>query len=204
MARAELLAADAAQRLAERGFVFPLLLRTPGFHGGQNFVLVETAEGLSDAVGSLPGEELLVLEYLDARKADGKSRKYRVMLIGGRLYPLHAAISQDWKVHYFSADMTDSAEHRAEDEAFITDMRGVLGEQAVAALEQVQQILGLDYGGIDFGMNDRGELLIFEANSTMNIAVPDADPRWDYRRPVVRGIFEAMLQMLIARATMPR
>jgi glutathione synthase/RimK-type ligase-like ATP-grasp enzyme len=204
MGRADLLAPDAVQRLEERGFAFPLLLRTPGFHGGQNFVRVETGDGLAEAVRSLPGEELLVLEYLEARGADGKSRKYRVMLIGGRLYPLHAAISAHWKVHYFSADMNDSAEHRAEDAAFITDMRGVLGERAVAALEQVQTILGLDYGGIDFGVNDRGELLIFEANATMNIAVPDHDPRWDYRRPVVRGVFEAMLQMLIARATMLR
>jgi glutathione synthase/RimK-type ligase-like ATP-grasp enzyme len=180
--------------------VFPLLLRTPGFHGGKNFLRVETSADLAAAVESLPGAELLVIEYLDARGADGKSRKYRVMLIGGRLYPLHVAISRDWKIHYFSAEMAESAEHRAEDGAFITDMHGVLGPAAVAALEQIQEILGLDYGGIDFGVNERGEILVFEANSTMTVVVPDKDPRWDYRRPVVHGIYQAVLEMLIGRA----
>lgn len=195
--REQLLDADAARTLAEQGFVFPLLLRTPGFHGGDHFVRVEAITELADAVHSLPGAELLVIEYLDARGADGKSRKYRVMLIGGRLYPLHVAISQDWMVHYFSADMADSEEHRAEDAAFLTDMAGVLGAAAVAALEQLQEILGLDYGGVDFGLNARGEILIFEANSTMSVVVPDSDTRWDYRRPVVQGVFQAVLQMLM-------
>jgi Tfp pilus assembly protein PilF/glutathione synthase/RimK-type ligase-like ATP-grasp enzyme len=200
MARERLLAADAATMLAEEGFVFPLLLRTPGFHGGKHFVRVERSEDLAGAVAELPGEELLVIEYLDARGADGKSRKYRVMLIDGRLYPLHVAISSDWKIHYFSAEMAESAENRAEDGAFLKDMPGVLGERAVNALAQVQKILGLDYGGIDFGLNARGEVLIFEANSTMTVVVPDGDPRWDYRRPVVQGIYQALLKMLIDRA----
>jgi Tfp pilus assembly protein PilF/glutathione synthase/RimK-type ligase-like ATP-grasp enzyme len=200
MARERLLAPDAATVLAEEGFVFPLLLRTPGFHGGKHFVRVETIEELAGAVEELPGEELLVIEYLDARGADGKSRKYRVMLIDGKLYPLHVAISNDWKIHYFSADMAESAENRAEDSVFLTDMPGVLGEAAVRALEQVQQILGLDYGGIDFGLNARGEVLVFEANSTMTVVVPDRDPRWDYRRPAVQGIYQALLQMLLSRA----
>jgi Tfp pilus assembly protein PilF/glutathione synthase/RimK-type ligase-like ATP-grasp enzyme len=200
MARERLLAPDAATMLAENGFVFPLLLRTPGFHGGKHFVRVETSADLAGAVEELPGDELLVIEYLDARGADGKSRKYRVMLIDGQLYPLHLAISNDWKIHYFSADMAESTENRAEDQAFLRDMPGVLGEAAVGALKQVQELLGLDYGGIDFGLNARGEVLIFEANSTMTVVVPDRDPRWDYRRPVVQGIYEALLRMLIQRA----
>jgi Tfp pilus assembly protein PilF/glutathione synthase/RimK-type ligase-like ATP-grasp enzyme len=200
VARERLLAPDAATMLAEKGFVFPLLLRTPGFHGGKHFVRVETSADLAGAVKELPGDELLVIEYLDARGADGKSRKYRVMLIDGQLYPLHVAISNDWKIHYFSADMAESTENRAEDQAFLRDMPGVLGEAAVGALKQVQELLGLDYGGIDFGLNERGEVLIFEANSTMTVVVPDRDPRWDYRRPVVQGIYEALLRMLIQRA----
>jgi len=36
----------------------------------------------------------LVIEYLDARGTDGNAQKYRVMMIGGRIYPLHLAISR--------------------------------------------------------------------------------------------------------------
>ena len=79
------------------------------------------------ALAELPGEDLTVLSYLDARGLDGKVRKYRVMMIDGGLYPLHVAISSHWKIHYFTADMADHPEHRAEDAEFLENMAGVLG-----------------------------------------------------------------------------
>jgi len=95
----------------------------------------------------LPGDELLVIEYLDARGADGNARKYRVMMIGGKLFPLHLAISRDWKVHYFTSDMADQSDHRAEELAFLADMPSVIGEKAFAALHAICKALGLDYAG---------------------------------------------------------
>ena len=192
--------------LARQGFRFPLLLRVPGFHMGQHFVRVESSSELAGAVAKLPGAgrpgaELLAIEYLDSRDADGDSRKYRVMMVGGRLYPLHLAISPNWKIHYFSADMKDRPDHRAEEKRFLTDMPGVLGAKAMAGLEQVQAALGLDYGGIDFGLNRRGEVLLFEANATMVAAEPDQDERWDYRRAAVSQVRDAVRRMLLTRAT---
>ncbi len=97
---------------------FPLLLRSPGYHTGRNFILVEQADQLSAAAASLPGSDLLVIEYLDSRGKDGNARKYRVMMIGGQIYPLHLAISGNWKVHYFTSDMADKPDHRREEAAF--------------------------------------------------------------------------------------
>jgi len=200
LSRESLAATDADSLLSHHGFKFPLLVRTPGFHGGENFLRVETAAGLPAALAELPGGELTVMEFLDGRRADGKTRKYRVMMIDGALYPLHAAISHDWKIHYFSAEMADNAEHRTEDAAFLADMRGVLGPRAMAALGGIQQTLGLDYGGIDFGLNGEGEVLVFEANTTMAVFAPEEDARWDYRRPAVENILQAIRKMLVDRA----
>jgi len=193
-------ASDAETSLASHGFTFPLLLRTPGFHGGDHFLRVETADELPAALAELPGRELTIIEYLDARGRDGKTRKYRVMMIDGQLYPLHAAISKHWKIHYFSADMTESPEHRAEDSAFLGDMGGVIGSRALAALKEIQATLGLDYGGVDFGLNQEGEILLFEANATMAFFPPGEDSRWDYRRPAVEAICRAIRKMLLDRA----
>ena len=44
MARDVLAGPGGAAALAEQQFTFPLLLRSPGYHTGRNFVLVETAE----------------------------------------------------------------------------------------------------------------------------------------------------------------
>jgi glutathione synthase/RimK-type ligase-like ATP-grasp enzyme len=51
----------------------------------------------------------------------------------------------------------------------------------------IQKTLGLDYCGIDWGRSENGEVLLFEANATMVVFSPDADPKCDYRRPAVRA-----------------
>jgi len=195
----ELLSApEAAATVARHGFRFPLLLRTPGFHTGRHFLRVESAEALPAAVAELPGKELTVIEFLNARGADGKVRKYRVMMIDGQLYPLHVAISGHWKIHYFTADMAESVDHRAEDAEFLENMPAVLGPRAMEALTHIQATLGLDYAGIDFGLSDTGDLLLFEANSTMVVNPPEPDERWAYRRPAVERVFAAVRRMLTA------
>ena len=201
MPRAHLTGLAAAARLAGEGFTYPLLLRSPGYHTGRNFVLVERAGDLLASVADLPGDELLVIEYLDARGKDGNARKFRVMMIGGKLFPLHLAISQNWKVHYFTSDMADKPDHRAEEMAFLQDMRGVLGEKAFAALGAICASLGLDYAGVDFGLNAAGDLLLFEANATMVIAAPpENDPRWAYRRGAIAAAIDAVVAMIRNKA----
>jgi len=200
----ELLASpEAASTVARHGFRFPLLVRTPGFHTGRHFLRVENAESLPGAVAELPGRELTVIEFLDARGADGKVRKYRVMLIDGQLYPLHVAISSHWKIHYFTAEMAEQADHRAEDAEFLENMPGVLGPRAMEALTHIQATLGLDYAGIDFGLSSAGDLLLFEANATMVVNPPEPDERWAYRRPAVERIFSAVRRMLTAHVGRP-
>jgi tetratricopeptide (TPR) repeat protein len=179
---------------------FPLLLRAPGFHTGKHFVRVEDADQLAAAVAALPGTELLSISYLDARGADGLARKYRVMILDGALYPLHMAVSAEWKVHYFSAAMADNAAFRKEEQRFLENMEAVIGARAVAALGEIARRLGLDYAGVDFGLDKDGRVLLFEANATMVINPPEPDPIWDYRRaPIVRAI-EATRRMLRTRA----
>jgi len=242
--REVLLSSDAAPVLARHGFVFPLLVRSPGFHTGRHFLRVENFESLAGAVAELPGKEIMVIEFLDARsaagnvdarsaagnvdargaagnvdargaagnvdargaagnvdarRADGKARKYRVMMIDGQLYPLHVAISSDWKIHYFTAEMAENAAHRAEDAEFLENMAAVLGVRAMEALTRIQAVLDLDYAGIDFGLSANGDILLFEANATMVVNPPEPDQRWAYRRPAVDRIFAAVRKMILSR-----
>ena len=143
---------------------------------------------------------MIVMRYLDTRCADGNFRKYRVMTIDGRMYPLHAAVSSDWKVHYFTADMAANALNRAEDARFISNMAGVLGAGAMRVLEEIQSRLGLDYAGIDFGISQDGDVVLFEANATMVVNPPDPDERWTYRRAAVERIHAAVRSMVLARS----
>jgi hypothetical protein len=191
---------------------FPLLLRRPGFHTGEHFLFVSTRADLEAAVASLAnlgsaagaaeraGRELLLISYLDARGADGMARKYRVMFVDGVLYPLHLAISRDWKVHYYTSNMADDAAFRDEERRFLEDMPGVLGPIAIQALGQICAELGLEYAGIDFALGPDGALLLFEANATMVVFPPGPEPVWDYRRRAIADVLSAATRMLVKYA----
>lgn len=195
LTRESLASTDAPDMLRDLGFVFPLLLRTPGFHNGRNFIKISSAAELPNCLNTVPGDELIVLQFLDSRATDGKVRKYRVMMVNGRLYPLHLAISSDWKIHYVTAETSGSATHRAEEARFLEDMPGVLGPRAMAALDYVQRELALDYAGIDFGVSPQGDVLLFEANATMVVHMPEPEERWVYRRTAVQNIHDAVRDM---------
>ncbi len=142
----------------------------------------------------------MAIQYLDATGKDGQARKYRVMMIDGHLYPLHLAISDSWKVHYYTASMENRADFRAEEEAFLNDMPGVLGPTAMTALQHIADALALDYAGIDFALAPDGRLLLFEANATMVVTPPPLGALWDYRRRSVSRILDAVQSQIIGRA----
>ncbi len=193
-------AAITAQSLAERGWTFPLLVRVPGYQAGRYFELVNSPAALAETLARLPGRELFLIAFLDARGADGCARKYRVLFIDGKLYPVHLAVSAEWKVHYFSSDMAERDDHRAEEERFLTDMPAALGAPVVARLEAIGRALNLDYGGVDFGLDAAGNAIVFEANATMAVYPPPAEERWTYRQPAYDAVVAAVRALITRRA----
>jgi len=196
IARAQLTPAS----LSQRGWRFPLLLRSPGFHAGRNFVRVDDAGELAAAIQGLPGSDLLAIAFLDVRAADGRVRKYRLLFVDGVPYPVHLAVGTDWKVHYFSAEMETNAGAREEEQRFLNHPAGMLGERAWSTLVALGAELGLDYAGVDFALDVHGNVVLFEANATMAVYPPPQDERWAYRRPSVDRIIAAVRRLLVRRA----
>lgn len=187
--------------LAGAGLRFPLLLRSPGFHNGRFFVKVEDARAASAAVSELPGPELLAIEYLDGRRADGCYRKYRAIFIDAKTYPLHAAISPEWKIHYGHVGMQAHPERQAEEARFLEGIETALGTPVARALDAVREAIGLQYGGIDFGLDDAGNVLAYEANAAMNVVLPESGERWAaYRIEPAARIVAAARAMLLRLA----
>lgn len=175
----------------------PVLLRAPGYHAGEHFVRIATESEREAAVASLPGDAFFAIGYVDTREPDGLFAKYRVMAIDGALYPLHLAIARDWKVHYFSAAMAENAGFREREARFLADPRAAIGARAWDALERVAAAVGLDYMGIDFGLDAHGNVVVFETNATMAVRYPPGDPMWEYRRPAVDAVLSAVRAMLV-------
>src|SRR3984885_15422072 len=122
------------------------------------------------------------------------------MFIDGVMYPLHLAISPDWKIHYFSSAMTQNPLFREEERRFLEDMPTALGATAMEALSRICTALDLEYAGIDFAVASDGSILLFEANATMVVFPPSHDAMWDYRRRAIDSVLEAASRMLMKHA----
>jgi tetratricopeptide (TPR) repeat protein len=189
-----------AALVRELGFDFPLLLRSPGYHNGQFFEKIDREADLEAIASRLPGNELLLISFEDTQSRDGKTRKFRMMSIAGTLYPIHLAISSKWKVHYTSADMAKSTAFRDEEAAYLKDPLSFLGGYTVKTLQRIADGMGLDYAGIDFGLDPGGRVVVYEANAAMGIFMPNDDPRWDYRRQAFRTALNAATEMIVGTA----
>jgi len=193
--RASFETGQAIELLRAEGWGYPLLLRVLGHHTGHHFVQIDSFDQMAEAARDLPGPQITAIEWLDAYGADGYFRKYRMLFLGGKLFPLHLALSKHWKVHYFSANMADDAAFREEEMRFLSDSPAVIGAKGMAALQNICDALGLDYAGIDFAVGPTGEILLFEANANMRISLPSANPLWDYRRPFFADALTAARQI---------
>jgi glutathione synthase/RimK-type ligase-like ATP-grasp enzyme len=196
--RKALLLEDGAKLIESAGFHFPVLIRSLGYHTGKHFILMDEPESLDEIIEQLPGEEFLVMEFLDTRNIIGEFCKYRVMMIDGEIYPLHAATGHNWKVHYFSAEMEDDL-HRKIDAEFLQDMESCLGPRIIETLKNITEELGLDYGGIDFSIDDDSQVVVFEANASMAIVRPPSDERWAYRIEPTKRIYDAVERLFLSR-----
>ncbi len=191
--------ATLAARIEAEGFTFPVLVRPVASHGGVGLYRADTPAELADIAAKLAGRDLYVTQYVDYALADGHYRKGRMIFVDRQPLPYHWAISQRWMVHYVSSDMTEGDWRRAEEERFLDDPAGFLGEAAMAAIAEIGRRLDLDYCGLDFSILTDGRVLVFEANATM-LVHPEEDGPLAYRNPAVARITDAFQALLATRA----
>ncbi|TAL03774.1 MAG: tetratricopeptide repeat protein [Rhodospirillaceae bacterium] len=189
---AALMAAAWPATLAE--FSFPLLLRTCGTHGGDEFGLVAAPEAVAELVARQPGADYYLIEYIPYESADGYFRKYRFIFVDGQILPYHLAIGDRWKVHHYRTDMANQAWMREEEEAFVRDPAVVFSADHFESLRQIQSAIGLDYFGIDCSLDRNGDLVVFEVNATM--LVHGETGIFAYKEPYITRIKDAFDAML--------
>jgi tetratricopeptide (TPR) repeat protein len=176
-------------------FKFPVLARPVGTHGGDDFEKIESLEELARFVAGRPEDDHHVIEYVDYASSDGHFRKYRFIFVGEEMLPYHLAIGNDWKVHHVSTDMANQPWMQQEEAAFLANPATIFNAAHFQALRVVCERIGLDYFGIDCGLDPDGNLVVFEVNASM--LVHDGNAEFPYKDPFVRAIktaFDAMLR----------
>ena len=179
---------------------FPLLARRAGMHGGDVFEKFEDVAALAAFLAAQADHDRYVIDYIDYRSVDGFFRKYRFLFIGGEILPYHLAIGDDWKLHRDSTEMGRHVWMQDEEERFLQNPEQVFGVAHYEALRLIRDRIGLDYFGIDCGLDRDGKLVVFEVNASM--LVHDQNPEFPYKDLYISRIkvaFDAMLARVVRR-----
>jgi Tfp pilus assembly protein PilF len=151
------------ESLAEQ---LPVLIRPVDSHGGAGLELARTVNDLARYRDSQRGP-VYVCRFIDYRSDDSWFRKYRMIFIDREPHPCHLAISRDWMVHYYTADMESHPWKIEEENVFLRDPEASLGRTNMDALRSIGARIDLEYAGIDFSIMEDKQILVFEANPTM-------------------------------------
>lgn len=176
---------------------FPVIVRPRDSHAGKGLDKADDPAQLADYLRQHEQPEFYLARYVDYRSADGQFRKYRIVLIDGRPYASHMAISDHWVVHYLSGGMAEQAEKRAEEERFMAGFDHDFAVRHAAALNGIAQRIGLDYLVIDCAETKDGRLLVFEVDNSAVVHAMDSPEIFPYKQPQMRKVFEAFRAMLL-------
>jgi glutathione synthase/RimK-type ligase-like ATP-grasp enzyme len=179
---------------------FPLIVRPIDGHAGLGLAKLELASDIDTYLSQRQESDFFISPYVDYSGADGLFRKYRIVFVDGRPHACHMAISDQWKIWYYNADMAQCAAHRAEEAQFMANFDGEFARRHGAALAETARRIDLEYFGIDCAETKDGKLLIFEADNAMIVHNMDPVDVFPYKAPQMQKIFNSFTAMLYRHA----
>jgi glutathione synthase/RimK-type ligase-like ATP-grasp enzyme len=183
---------------------FPIIVRPVGSHAGTGLEKLEAKSAIPGYLNRIAAQTYYLARFVDYRGLDGLYAKYRIVLIDGKPFICHFALSQHWMIHYLNAGMTESAAKRAAEAECMAEFDHGFAQRHAMALNAIHQRIGLDYLGMDCAETPGGELLVFEVDNAMIVHDMDPVDMFPYKKPAMKKVFDAFRQMLGRRvATTP-
>jgi hypothetical protein len=181
------------------GCRYPIILRPLDSHAGHGMEKIDDGDSIRTYLERHPDPEFFAVPFVDYSGADGFYRKQRVAFINGLAFPSHLAVSSHWMVHYLNAGMSESAEKRAEEAAWMRDFDDDFARRHAAAFDALHRRFGLDYFVIDCAEMPDGRLLLFEADIAMIVHDMDSQSVFPYKRPAMERLFASYQRALQER-----
>jgi hypothetical protein len=181
------------------GHTFPIILRPVDSHAGAGLEKLDDPAMIVGYLDRHPGEVFYLSPFVDYSGADGRFRKLRVALVGGRPFIVHMAVSDHWMVHYLNAGMDRDAGKRADEAAMMASFDAGFAARHAAAFAALHAAFGLDYLALDCAEDRDGRLLVFEADTAMIVHDMDPPELYPYKAPAMRKLFAAFQAMIAAR-----
>ena len=180
------------------GACFPVLARPVGSHGGKSLEKIDGPDSMTNYLADLPidRDEFFLSSFVDYRSPDGLFRKYRIALIDGVAFLCHMAQSEEWKIHYVNAGMSENAAKRADEARAMATFDQDFARRHGAAFAKLNERLRLDFLTIDCGESPDGRLVLFEAETAMLIHNMDSPTLYPYKQTQMAKVFAAFRAMI--------
>lgn len=177
---------------------YPIIIRPIDSHAGKGLSKINQPSDILEYLKTMPAEaEFYISKFVDYSESDGMFRKARIVVIDGKPFVAHMAVSSKWMVHYLNAGMTESVAKRAEEECFMSEFENDFGARHAKAINGITDQLGLDYYAIDCAETADGKLLVFEVGNAMVVHTMDPEDIFPYKKPQMRRVYEAFRAMLV-------
>ena len=179
---------------------FPIIARPLDSQGGKDLDKLDDAEQLGRYLDRVPASGFFVSNFIDYRAVDGQFKKLRIVLVDGRPFAGHMAISSHWMIHYVNAGMHESAAKRSEEAHFFATFDTEFAKRHSQSLAAICERVRLDYFSIDCAEMPDGSLLVFEVDNAGIVHDFDDPAMYPYKPPAMRKVFDAFRALLTSRA----
>lgn len=182
---------DIFNTIKKEGFQYPVIIKAAGLHGGQQTLLLKSADEAALYAVALDGRPYYLIQFVDTLNQNVYS-KFRLVMVDGKFYPHHLRFSEDWLVHFYSAQkyMDKNPEYHDREKAFFHDFEQHLAPRIARSLKEIHRRIPLDFFGLDVCFLPDGQLLLFECNANMLILRNPA-PKISYFTPAMERIHRA-------------
>ena len=197
---------------------YPAILRHPSAHSSSRSVRRNEAKTVYRVSNSQEAREALAesgwanfyaTEFVDLRKKEGWYRKLRAICMGREIVILRGGYHDQWIVSGWFTKPEGIAFYRA-NPAAVEQLRAILsspdtelGSGCRQVLRDIRDRIPLDIFGIDFDVDDAGNVVLFEASAGMVIQHPRAGVPPDLWLPMepFERVHAAFNQLVARRMT---
>ena len=176
-------------RAAAENFAFPFIVRVAGLQDGKSMVRVDGRDGLAE-LHALPfdGRDFYLTQYMDYCDEQGLHHKQRIAVIDGVPLLRHALYDTNWNVHGSSREFMMKQSGWDEEFAYFDRINAELLPTMRPAIDEITRRLQLEYYGIDCHLRPDGQMLVFEANASMNLM-------WN-KHPIIQYRIDAIIEQI--------
>ncbi len=192
---------ELARLLARLEVACPFIIRKAGTQTGRTTALIGNGEDLAAYARCGLEGDYFAIDYRPLLWRGAYFRKLRLFCIDGTYYPVVCHLDRVWNVHGSNRKevMRTRPELMAEEKRFLSDWRAYVGAANTRRLEDLAALVGLEFFGIDFTLEDSregsGGIFIYELNPAMRHSFDHAQS-FPYKLPHDRAITAAFTRMI--------